>query len=104
MPWKGYNFYPLKGVVELLRLQNAAQKALGSVTQPTLAFFSEKDATIGLAGRELLKEKLGSKELELVILKESPHVILLGCEQEKVIEHSLQYVTRKVNEGSVHGS
>ena len=51
-----------------------------------------------------MKEKLGSKELELVILKESPHVILLGCEQEKVIEHSLQYVTRKVNEGSVHGS
>jgi carboxylesterase len=104
MPWKGYNVYPLKGVVELLRLQNAAQKGLGSVTQPTLAFFSEKDATIGLAGSELLKEKLGSKELELVILKESPHVILLGCEQEKVIEHSLQYVTRKVNEGSVHGS
>ncbi len=91
-------------MVELLRLQNAAQKALGSVTQPTLAFFSEKDATIGQAGSELLKEKLGSKELELVILKESPHVILLGCEQEKVIEHSRQYVTRKVNEGSVHGS
>ena len=101
MPWKGYNVYPLKGVVELLRLQNAAQKGLGSVTQPTLAFFSEKDATIGLAGSELLKEKLGSKELELVILKESPHVILLANEQQMVIDHSLSYVSEKLNGNSV---
>jgi len=93
--WKGYNVYPLKGVVELLKLQKAARKALGKVTQPTLAFFSEKDATVGLAAIDFMKRKLGSKELELVILKESPHVILLGCEQEKVIEHTLDYVSKK---------
>jgi carboxylesterase len=95
--WKGYNVYPLKGVVELLRLQKAARKALSSVTQPTLAFFSEKDATVGLAASELMKAKLGSKELELVILKESPHVILLANEQEKVLEHTLNYLSTRVN-------
>jgi len=47
MPWKGYNVYPLKGVVELLRLQNAAQKGLGSVTQPTLAFSAKKTPPLG---------------------------------------------------------
>ena len=44
-----------------------------------------------------MKTKLGSQELELVILKESPHVILLANEQEKVLEHTLNYLSKKVN-------
>ena len=99
--WKGYNVYPLKGAVEMLKLQKAARKALGKITQPTLAFFSEKDATVKLAASDLLQRKLGSKELELVILKESPHVILLANEQQMVIDHSLSYVSEKLNGNSV---
>ncbi len=95
--WKGYNVYPLKGAVELLKLQKETRKVLGMVKQPTLAFFSEKDATVKLAASDLMKRKLGSKELELVILKESPHVILLANEQEKVLEHTLSYLTEKMN-------
>lgn len=95
--WKGYNVYPLKGAVELLKLQKETRKALGKVKQPTLAFFSEKDATVKFAASNLLKEKIGSKELELVILKESPHVILLANEQEKVLEHTLSYLSEKMN-------
>ena len=101
MLWKGYNVYPLKGAVEMLKLQKAARKALGKITQPTLAFFSEKDATVNLAASDLLKEKLGSKDLEIVILKESPHVILLANEQQTVIEHSLRYLSEKFNGNSV---
>lgn len=93
--WKGYNVYPLKGAVELLKLQKATRKALGRVTQPTLAFFSEKDATVKLAASDYMKRKLGSKELELIILKESPHVILLAKEQQKVIDHTLNYLSNK---------
>ena len=93
--WKGYNVYPLKGVVELLSLQKTTRKALGKVTQPTLAFFSVKDATVALSASELIKTKLASKELELVILKESPHVILLANEQEKVINHTLAYLSNR---------
>ncbi len=95
--WKGYNVYPLKGAVQMLKLQKAARKALGKITQPTLAFFSEKDATVNLAASDLLLEKLGSKDLEIVILKESPHVILLAKEQQKVIEHTLNYLTKQLN-------
>lgn len=95
--WKGYNVYPLKGAVQLLKLQKEARKALGNVTQPTLAFFSEKDATVNLEASKLMKTKLGSQELELVILKESPHVILLANEQEKVLEHTLNFLLKKVN-------
>jgi len=100
--WKGYNVYPLKGAVELLKLQKETRKVLGKVTQPTLAFFSEKDATVKLAASDFMKRKLGSKELELVILKESPHVILLANEQQKVIDHTLGYVSKKMNGNSVH--
>jgi len=99
--WKGYNVYPLKGAVELLKLQKETRKVLGMVKQPTLAFFSEKDATVKLAASDLMKRKLGSKELELVILKESPHVILLANEHQKVIDHTLNYVSKKLNGNSV---
>ena len=97
LAWKGYNVYPLKGAVELLKLQKETRKALGRVTQPTLAFFSEKDATVKLAASDFMKRKLGSTELELVILKESPHVILLANEQQKVIDHTLRYVSKNLN-------
>lgn len=93
--WKGYNVYPLKGAVQLLKLQKETRKALSRVTQPTLAFFSEKDATVKLAASDYMKRKLGSTELELVILKESPHVILLAKEQQKVIDHTLSYLANK---------
>lgn len=94
MLWKGYNVYPLKGVVELLKLQKEARKSLGNVIQTTLAFFSEKDKTVGLEAVGLVKEKLASPELELVILKESPHVILLGCESEQVIEQTIGFISK----------
>jgi len=92
--WKGYNVYPLKGAVQLLKLQKEARKALGMVTQPTLVFFSEKDLTVDLTASDMIKEKLGSKALDVVILKESPHVILLACEQDKVLEYTLNYVAQ----------
>ena len=100
--WKGYNVYPLKGAVALLKLQKEARKALSKVTQPTLAFFSEKDATVVLTASEMLKQKIGSDQLELVILKESSHVILLASEQQKVIDHTLKYVSKRLNGNSVH--
>ena len=96
--WKGYNVYPLKGVVELLKLQKEARKVLADVKQPTLAFFSEKDATVGVAPIEMMRQKLGSGDFELVILKESPHVILLGGEQQVVIEHTLSFLSERLNE------
>ena len=100
--WKGYNVYPLRGAVQLQKLQRQTRKALGDVTQPTLAFFSEKDATVDPTASSLLKTKLGSKELELVILKESPHVILLANEQQKVIDHTLSFISKNVSGNSIH--
>ena len=102
LPWKGYNVYPLRGAVQLLELQKQTRKALGNVKQPTLAFFSEKDATVDLTASVFLKEKLGSADIELVILKESPHVILLANEQQKVIDHTLSYLSKNVNGNSIH--
>ena len=102
LAWKGYNVYPLKGVVQLLKLQKRTRKALGRVMQPTLAFFSEKDATVKLAASDLLERKLGTKELETIILKESSHVILLASEQQKVIDHTLKYVAKRLSGNSVH--
>jgi len=95
MPWKGYSVYPLRGAVEMLRLQKVVRRTLGSIRQPTLAVFSEKDATVPTSAGELLKDRLGTRDLELVILKDSPHVILLANEQQKVHDLTLSFLSRR---------
>ena len=41
MPWKGYNVYPLKGAVHLLKLQKLVKKDLYKITQPTMVMVAK---------------------------------------------------------------
>ena len=95
--WKGYNVYPLRGAAEMLRLQKVVRRELGSIRQPTLAIFSEKDATVPTSASKLLKDRLGTRDLEVVILKNSPHVILLANEQQKVHDLTLNFLSKRLD-------
>ena len=96
MLWKGYNVYPLKGAVQLLKVQKETRRALAEVRQPTLAFFSEMDATVDRSASELLQKTIRSEDLDMEILKQSPHVILLGRDQHYVIERSLRFINERL--------
>lgn len=90
--WRGYNVYPLKGVVQLRTLQRKTRRILPRVTQPALIFLSEADQTVEIKTGEVLMDGISSKRKELIVLKKSPHVMLLGQDQDLIINKSIEFV------------
>lgn len=86
LAWKGYNVYPIKGMIEMLRLQKVVKKELRQITQPTIIFTGAKDTTIAPDSGELIMEQIASKQKLLQLMPDSPHCIILGQEREKVCE------------------
>ncbi len=84
LAWKGYNVYPLKAAVQLLKLQNVVKKELGNIDQPMLIFVGDKDTTITPDAGELIFEAVPSIDKRLVHLPESPHCLLLAHEMDRV--------------------
>lgn len=92
LDWRGYNVYPLKGAVQLRTLQRKTRRILPRVTQPALIFLSEADQTVEIKTGEVLMDGISSKRKELIVLKKSPHVMLLGQDQDLIINKSIEFV------------
>jgi len=92
LPWKGYNVYPVRGSVEMLKLQKHLRKHLAEVTTPTLLFTGEYDATLTPDAADIIMEGLGSKEKGLVHMTESPHCILLDGELALAFQEIVQFI------------
>ncbi|MBG0788656.1 MAG: alpha/beta fold hydrolase, partial [Anaerolineaceae bacterium] len=92
LPWKGYNVYPVRASVEMLKLQQQARKHLAKVTPPTLLFTGEHDHTLTDDAAEIVLEGLGSKEKGLIHLAESPHCILLDGELDQAFQDIDQFI------------
>lgn len=84
MPWKGYNVYPLKGAVELLKLQKVVRKDIHKIKQPTLVMVSKADMTVRPKTGETVYNAISSDLKRLVVLEHSPHVMLLGPEADHI--------------------
>lgn len=91
MDWKGYNVYPLRGTVQLLKLQKEVIRSMPKVTQPTLVVVSKADKTVSLETGEKIIGSISSKHKELIVMEESPHVMLLGQESERIFEHAERF-------------
>jgi len=92
LPWKGYTVYPLKAVVEMLKLQKHAQKQLPKIKQPTLIFTGEHDQTISEESVNIILNNLGSSQKEHIHLANSPHCILLDGELDLAFQHVVDFI------------
>ncbi len=92
LDWRGYNVYPLKGAVQLRTLQRKTYKKLSQVTQPALIFLSEADETVQIKTGKVLMDGISSEHKELITLKNSPHVMLLGQDQDFIINKAIEFV------------
>ena len=91
LAWKGYNVYPLRSAVQLLKLQKVVKRDLYKVTQPIMVVVSEGDKTVDLSTGQLIIDSVSSTQKRLLIMKESPHVMLLGHEKEKIIDEAITF-------------
>ncbi|QRN83480.1 alpha/beta fold hydrolase [Chloroflexota bacterium] len=92
LPWKGYNVYPVRASVQMLKLQKQARTHLADVTPPTLLFTGEYDNTLTDDAAEIVLEGLGSKEKGLIHMADSPHCILLDGELDQAFQDIDQFI------------
>ena len=90
--WKGYNVYPVRASVQMLKLQRYARRHLKEVTAPTLLFTGEYDTTLTADAAESILKGIGAKEKGLVHMGESPHCILLDGELDQAFQDIVTFI------------
>ncbi len=100
--WKGYNVYPMKGTVQFLKLQKKVRTELEKVTQPTLVVVSKADQTVLFTAGETIINAIASQKKQLIVLEESPHTMLLGHENQQIIDKAIDFVKAAEGYDNVH--
>jgi carboxylesterase len=90
--WQGYKINPIRGVLELLKLQKEVEKQLIRISQPILIFQGRLDTTIKPESGELILRKVLSEKKQLVWMERSPHVIILSNELDEVTKRSIDFI------------
>jgi len=92
LAWKGYNVYPLKASVELLKLQSHTRKQLKKITQPTLIITGNLDKTISDNAADMILDGIQSQIKHHIRMEKSAHCILLDRELDQVHQHVLAFI------------
>jgi len=87
----GYAEMPLRGVIELLRLQREVRPLLTQIMQPALAIHGRQDHTAPLENLALLQQTLPSLRAT-VVLPESYHVVSVDVEKQRIAEEILGFL------------
>ncbi len=92
LAWKGYNVYPLKAAVQLLKLQKTTKRALPRIHQPISIFMGALDETIYPdCGVNILAD-VSSKQKSIHTMQQSPHCLILADELPEISSMSLAFI------------
>ncbi len=97
--WQGYPVNPLKGVIQLFKLQKVIRRMLGQVSQPLLVVEGANDKTISPDSAEIIAQYVASREIERHMMPASGHVVLLDSEREQVFAITLKFLARVLPSG-----
>lgn len=92
--WQGYTVYPLRGAVELVRLEREVRGRLASIHQPLLVVQGRLDSTVDLRAVETLHRAVGAAINELHWMPDSEHCVILEREREEVYRITLDFLRR----------
>ena len=90
--WQGYPVNPLKGVIQLIRLQKATLKRMHLIQQPVLVVQGRHDTTTHPTCGEIILSKVQSRLKKHYWMDESSHVVLLNEESPRITELSLEFI------------
>lgn len=90
--WQGYRVYPLRGVMELVRLGRDVRRRLEQIRQPVLVMQGRKDETIAPESGEIIIKGVQSAVKAHHWLEQSGHVILLEDELPLIVETTVGFV------------
>jgi carboxylesterase len=90
--WQGYKVNPLKGILQLRKLQKVVREELGNIQQPLLLLQGRMDKTIDLRSAEAVYNAVGSTVKELHWLEKSDHCLLLDCEVHEATRLTMSFL------------
>lgn len=82
-------------LASLYKLIRIARKGLSRIECPSLLMLSEKDRSVPLSAGTLIERGLKNSKLEKIILKNSPHVLVSGCEKEFVNDQVISWLNNE---------
>jgi carboxylesterase len=92
--WQGYPGLPLRGAVQLLRLQKATLPALAAVHQPVAIFQGRNDTTIDPRAGDIIRAAVSSDVVEQYWMEHSSHSVTLDAERDDIARLSLEFLSR----------
>lgn len=93
----GMNDFPMTSIFEMLKLSKFVRKNLKEVTQPILIIHSQEDDLTSTKSAKLVNSKISSADKEMIILKNSYHMVLYDNEKEFVYEKALSFFNTHSN-------
>ncbi len=91
-PWQGYSVQPLKGVIQLLRLQKAVRPLLPRINQPILLAQGRLDPTVHPQAPQVIYDEVSSPVKELHWLDHSTHCVILDKERDLAAQLTLDFL------------
>ena len=92
-----WEFYDTAKIVDLIRLQKMALRNLGDISAPALTIVSLGDKTVPPEVADTIEKGIRSTEINRVVLEDSPHVIVDGCDKELVADEVIAWFKRKAD-------
>jgi carboxylesterase len=92
--WQGYPGLPLKGAIELLRMQGAVRKHLPQIRQPVIVFQGRRDTTVQAGAGDVILQGVRSTLKEHHWMEKSAHAITLDCELDVVTELTVNFIDK----------
>jgi carboxylesterase len=92
--WQGYPGLPLKGAIQLLRMQRAVRRRLSLIQQPVILFQGRRDTTVHPSAGETILQGVGSAVREHHWMENSSHPILLDDELDTVTDLSVKFIEK----------
>ncbi|QEN09616.1 alpha/beta fold hydrolase [Oceanispirochaeta crateris] len=82
-------------VADMIALRKRALKNLSRVKSPTLTIVSEGDKTVAPDAVQIIENGISSNRKEHIVLVESPHVLVNGCERKEVADRIIDWFKKE---------
>lgn len=89
-----YPYVPLAAIAQVDWMRFAVKRALSRVTCKTLVMHSEEDEVTSIRSAEFVCKHLGTRDVTLVRLTDSYHMITLDNERNTVADYTVAFVRR----------
>jgi carboxylesterase len=92
LAWRGYLAKPLKGVIQLLRLQKVTLPRLKEIHIPTLIVQGRLDGTVHPRVPELIAKEIQDDLVEIHWMEASTHCVVLDKEMDQVNKITYDFI------------